>query len=79
MIVNGPCKADIIRYLKKYLIPTTHVIVLGTHVKTNGPSIQAIRSLLPVVKESSHAETLGYLVLRNCVNCVLLSVCCENI
>lgn len=78
MIVNGPCKAEIIRHLKKYLVPTTHVIVLGTHVKTNSPSIQAIRSLLPVVKESSHTETLGYLVLRNCVNCVLLSVCCGN-
>ena len=64
VIVNGPCKEDIVLYLKKYLKPESVVIVLGTHVKSNLPAVEAIRSLLHVVKEDAHSGSLGFMVLK---------------
>ena len=64
VILNGPCKGSVVKYLLRYLTPDSLVIVLGTNVKAEWSAVSTLRSELTVVEESSNKDSLGYIVFR---------------
>ena len=71
VIVNGPCKEDVLKHLSKYLTNQTIVIVLGRHTKWGTMDLAKIGHTFSIVEADTNLKSFGYLVLKKLPVCYL--------
>lgn len=64
VVVNGPCKKDVLLYLQKYITDKTTVIVLGRHMKWGTSDLDEVSKTFSLIEKDTNTESFGYLVLK---------------